>query len=83
MPSPCGSLQPGPFHPTRPSHRLLADFGGGKGTITISPRAESGKLHFQTSVSLWVLISTAALVDPFAVYEGQTPKPHYSKETFR
>lgn len=44
VPSSPGLPQPEPFLPTRPSHRLLVDFGGGNGKIKISPSMESGNL---------------------------------------
>jgi len=53
---------------------------GKGGTITTSPRAESGKTSFPNK---WVFISTAAPVDPFALNEGQTPKPHCSERNKR
>lgn len=36
-------------------------------------RVERAKLPFQTSVSLWVFIPTAALVDPAALKSGPSP----------
>lgn len=81
VPSGPGLPQPEPFLPTRPRHRLLVDFGAGKGKIAISPSRESGKLNFETtSVCLWAFISTTALLDPLALCEDLASKPGYSNQ---